>query len=252
MRALVTNDDGIDSHGLVTLARLAVEAGLEVVVAAPHEERSGASASLTALAEDGRLQFSVRSLPDLSDVECYAVEASPALIAFVAVHGGFGGNFDVVLSGINHGPNTGIAVLHSGTVGAAMTGAVHGTRGLAISLASAKPRNWEAAEIACRRAIAWVVTDGQPGSVLNVNVPDVPPVDLLGIAPAALSNRGAVQAEIGETSDQFVTVQFSELNGGDEDGTDAGLVAHGWATATVLRGYAADLTDDLGSLQWRA
>jgi 5'-nucleotidase len=62
MRALVTNDDGIDSPGLHLLARLAVEAGLEVVVAAPDQEYSGSSASLTALAEDGRLLMHERQL----------------------------------------------------------------------------------------------------------------------------------------------------------------------------------------------
>jgi 5'-nucleotidase len=252
MRALVTNDDGIDSRGLATLARLAVEAGLEVVVAAPHEERSGSSASLTALSEDGQLQYSPYSAPDLGDLPCYAVEASPALIAFVAVNGAFGGQFDLVLSGINHGPNTGIAVLHSGTVGAAITAAVHGTRSLAISLAATKPEHWDSAELVCRRAIAWMMSDAKPGSVLNVNVPDVPSEELLGIAPAALSRQGAVQAEIGETSDQFITVEFAETWGDDEGGTDAGLVAKGWATATVLRGLAVDLTDDLSSLQWQA
>jgi 5'-nucleotidase len=111
MRTLVTNDDGIDSRGFGVLARLAVEAGL-VVVAAPHTERSGASASLTAPAEDGRLAVAGRRWAELPG----------------------GSAPDVVLSGINHGANTGHAILHSGTVGAA-----HGALALAVSVAAPAP-----------------------------------------------------------------------------------------------------------------
>ncbi len=128
MKALIVNDDGIDSPGLALLARLAVEAGFDVQVAAPHVERSGASASLTALQDEGKLLLSRRPLDDLPEVESYAVEASPALITFLASYGAFGTAPDIVLSGINLGPNTGHAILHSGTVGAALTAATHGAR----------------------------------------------------------------------------------------------------------------------------
>ena len=83
MRALVTNDDGVRSPGLHALARVAAEAGLEVVVAAPHTERSGASASLTALEADGRLIIhEVDSAPGVTAT--YGVEATPAFITMAA------------------------------------------------------------------------------------------------------------------------------------------------------------------------
>jgi 5'-nucleotidase len=125
MRVLVTNDDGIDSIGLRVLAGVAVEAGCEVVVAAPHTERSGSSAALTVLEEHGRLGVHEHRLAGL-DVRALGVEATPAFIAMVAARGAFGEPPDLVASGMNHGPNTGHAVLHSGTVGAALTAATFG------------------------------------------------------------------------------------------------------------------------------
>ena len=81
MRALVTNDDGVHSPGLHALAQVAVHAGLEVVIAAPHEERSGASASLTALQEDGRLIIHESETHVEGVEQVLGVEASPARTA---------------------------------------------------------------------------------------------------------------------------------------------------------------------------
>ena len=112
MRALITNDDGIDATGLRTLAAAAVGAGYEVVVAAPSWDSSGASASLTSVERDGR--FLVHEV-DLGGVgRAVGVEAAPAFIARAAVHEAFGPAPDLLLSGVNHGLNCGHAVLHSG------------------------------------------------------------------------------------------------------------------------------------------
>ncbi|WP_213575549.1 5'/3'-nucleotidase SurE [Rhodococcus sp. USK13] len=253
MRALVTNDDGVDSHGINLLARLAFAAGLDVVVAAPHEERSGASASLTALESNGRLRMSSREFPDLPGVAVHAVEASPALISFVATSGAFGPPPDIVLSGINHGPNTGHAILHSGTVGAALTGATHGTLALAVSLATSNPRHWDTAEVVCRQALDWIVENGTPGTVLNVNAPDIPLDELKGLRPAPLAAFGAVQANVGEADDGFVTVTFAEIHADDNENseeTDAGVLVRGWASATALRAPFEAVDVDISTLNW--
>jgi len=123
MRALITHDDGIDSTGLRMLAQVAVAAGLKVTVAAPDGERSGTSAAMSGLAAGGRLLVADRSLDGLEDVATVAVQASPAMIVFVGTRGAFGPPPDIVLAGINRGPNIGRAILHSGTVGAALTAA---------------------------------------------------------------------------------------------------------------------------------
>ncbi len=134
-RCLITNDDGIDSDGLRVLAEVALEAGLEVIVAAPMQESSGASASITAIEEDGHFVVEPRTLPGLEGAcTVLAVGGLPAFIALTGMRGAFGPTPDIVLSGINNGPNTGYAVLHSGTVGAALTASTFGARAMAVSL----------------------------------------------------------------------------------------------------------------------
>jgi 5'-nucleotidase len=90
MRALITNDDGIESEGLRQLATIAVQHGCDVTVAAPRTDSSGASASLTAVEADGRIVVERRTLSELADVPAYAVSAAPELIALVPTRGAFG------------------------------------------------------------------------------------------------------------------------------------------------------------------
>lgn len=261
MKALIVNDDGVDSPGLAALARVAVEAGLDVRVAAPHIERSGASASLTALEDDGRLEVSRRSIEGLPDVEVLAVHGSPALITFVASYGAFGETPDIVLSGINLGPNTGRAILHSGTVGAALTASAHGVRSVALSLNGLGSAGWQTAEHVAERAVRWAMEHLEPGEVLNVNIPDVPVDDLLGLRDASLAEFGAVQAEITDSDEDYddneegddtrtVTVSFRSIDIHGPDDTDAVLLSRGWATATVLQMPFEVARSDLGDLEF--
>ncbi len=251
MRALLTNDDGIHSAGLRALAAVAVEAGLEVVVAAPHAERSGASASFSALQESGRLIVHDQAWDDVGVQRATGVEASPAFIVFAAAHGAFGAPPDLVLSGINHGPNTGQAVLHSGTVGAALTASTQRIGSLAVSMASSEPRHWDTARTVTARALDWLLEHPQD-HVLNINVPDVPWAELRGLRDAPLASFGAVQADVNEVGTGFVTLTVSEIEtdseAGSEADTDADLLADGWATATVLRAPCAVPGVDLSAL----
>ena len=122
-RALITNDDGISSPGLYALAHAALDAGLEVVIAAPAEEASGSSAAITGtntVAVTGHTEASTisierRELAEVEGVAAYSVRAAPGLITLLAAHGAFGDAPDVVLSGINRGANLGRVILHSGT-----------------------------------------------------------------------------------------------------------------------------------------
>jgi 5'/3'-nucleotidase len=134
VRALVTNDDGVDSDGVRTLAAVVRDAGLETVVVAPGWDSSGASASLTSVLRDGRSMISERPDVGPDGVRTFAVEGSPAFIVRTAATGAFGAPPDVVVSGINGGLNTGHAVLHSGTVGAALTAATFGLPAMAVSI----------------------------------------------------------------------------------------------------------------------
>ncbi len=236
MRVLITNDDGIQSPGLVVLAEVAREAGCDVVVAAPHRQYSGASASLTAQEVDGRLALVDERPPGLpDDVVSYGVKAAPALIAFVAAYGAFGDRPDLVLSGVNLGANTGRATLHSGTVGAALSAATQGIPALAVSIASAEPQHWATARLVTTHAFAWLRE--QPDDeerVLNVNVPDIPAEQLRGLRPAHLASFGAVQARVKEKGRNYVMLTYSGVSAQEEPGSDHDLLTRGWATATLL------------------
>jgi 5'-nucleotidase len=255
LRVVVTNDDGIDSEGLRLLAAAALRSGCKVLVAAPDHEASGSSAAMTAVRDDGRIVMERRKLADLDTVPAYAVRAAPAFIAFTAVREAFGRQPDFLLSGINLGPNTGQAILHSGTVGAAMTAASYGVRAAAFSLdvhsGAGKPQ-WETAAAVATRVIL-ALPDLPRGQVLNVNIPNVPQHLLRGIRRGRLAAFGAVQIDIIEAAEDYLQVTMSEREAGPREAglpeaglpeagppeagprTDSALLAAGYASVTPLQ-----------------
>lgn len=248
-RCLITNDDGIDSEGLKVLAGVALEAGFEVVVAAPAREASGASASITAIEEDGHFVVEPRTIPGLEDAcAVLAVGGLPAFIALTAMRGAFGPPPDIVLSGINNGPNTGYAVLHSGTVGAALTASTFGARAMAVSLnvrtrtvsGAGVPASqlsqlcWDTAAEYARRTLP-VLVESEPGTVLNINAPNSPLAEVKGFERARLARFGAVQTNVSERGEGYVKLTLAEIDAEYEPGTDAALIAGGYATITPLQ-----------------
>ena len=252
MRALITNDDGIDSPGLAALAKAALDFGLDVVIAAPAEESSGTSAGLTAAEDTRRIISERRVVPGVEDVETLAVAAHPGLISFVACRGGFGGKFDLVLSGVNRGANVGRAILHSGTVGAALTAQVNGVSGLAVSLdVGLEPGefHWDtAAELV--GTVLPMLTTLPPATVLNLNAPNRPAAEVKSLVWAELATFGAVQSRVDEVDEdviELVTVYASE----DPDpGSDADLLSEGRATITPLLSVSGDPTIERPSPAW--
>jgi 5'-nucleotidase len=238
---LVTNDDGILSAGLTVLAEAALAAGHDVAVVAPDHQYSGSSAALMSHEEDGHLVFVDERPPGLDpSVRAIGVKAAPGLIGFVASSGAFGFTPDLVLSGINIGANTGRAVLHSGTVGAALSASTHGVRSMAVSIASAEPQHWETARAVVDRALEWLTANDIGDRVLNVNVPDTPLEKLRGIRPATLASFGAVQAVVKEEGAGFVDLTYTKVEPGEEPDTDHHLLSRGWATWTLVRAPIAD------------
>jgi 5'-nucleotidase len=241
--ALVTNDDGIDSAGLTALAAAAIDCGLDPLVAAPATEASGTSAGLTAAEDHRQVRTERRTLPALPDVPAYAVDAHPGLIAFTAARGGFGRRPDVLLSGINRGANVGRAVLHSGTVGAALTASIGRVRALAVSLdvglATQIVYHWDSAAIVARRALNLLL-DLEPGTVLNLNVPNVAPDQLRPLRRAALADFGIVQSQVQRAEDGSIKIFSVDVGEKPRPGTDAALLAEGYATITPLRSVDED------------
>jgi 5'-nucleotidase len=255
MRVLVTNDDGIAAPGLRELATALAGAGLDVVVAAPRTEASGSSAALTAVTEDGRIGLDRHELRGADGVPAYGVAASPGYIVVLAGLGAFGPPPDIVFSGINRGANAGHAVLHSGTVGAALTAANGGRRAMAVSLDVLSPaagsagsggaaiaaldlvddetRHWRtAADVAL--GLLPTLEAAPAGVVLNVNVPDVPPERLRGVRRGTLANFGQVSMALAESGEGFVRVTLEDSGGRVEPGTDLACLADGYACVTPV------------------
>ncbi|WP_018786473.1 5'/3'-nucleotidase SurE [Micromonospora sp. CNB394] len=255
-RILVTNDDGVHAPGIRALARAAYERGMDVVVAAPEAEASGMSAALSAVTEDGRLVFRGTELDGLPGVPAYAVAASPAYIAILAGLGVFGPVPDLLLSGINRGANAGHAVLHSGTVGAALTAGNNGIRALAVSLDVLTPaqasvgsggaaiavldsvddesRHWSTAAELAGTLLPWLA-GADPGTVLNLNVPDLPADQVAGLRQATLAPFGQVQVSVAERGEGFVRTAVEENAVRAVPGTDIAWLADGYAAVTAVR-----------------
>ena len=246
VRCLVTNDDGIASEGIRRLALMAADAGMDVVVAGPKRDYSGAGASITAATTDGKFEVEPITLPGLDEHRAYAVGGLPAFIALTGCRGAFGPPPDLVLSGINTGQNTGHAILHSGTVGAALTASTHGVRAMAVSLsAGLAPHSlsigdtrvephWDTA-IAYARQVLPGLFEAPPGTVLNLNVPDVALDVVRGLVRARLANFGAVQTNVLQRGTGYVQMGISEIDPTTEPDSDAALLASGFATITSLR-----------------
>ncbi len=197
MRILITNDDGIFAPGIAALAR-GIRATFadrhELMVVAPLTDHSGAGAAVGAVYERESIPYESVEIPGLGDVPTYGIDGSPALGVILACIEGFGPRPELVVSGINHGINAGRSALHSGTVGAALTGAQFGVRGLAVSIAwSSDPVPWETA-VGLATGIVPGLAETEPGTVLNLNVPAVTPDKLRGLRHGTLGTIGLIRS----------------------------------------------------------
>jgi 5'-nucleotidase len=185
MRLLCTNDDGILAAGLETLVRAAEPLG-EVHVVAPDREQSATSHSLT-------LHHPVR--PVKRGDRRWQVDGTPTDCVMLAVEALMPDRPDFVLSGVNHGQNMGEDVLYSGTVAAAMEGLSLGIPSIALSYAWGDLR----ADTARLAEHAQVLTDllrhlltlpeFPADTLLNVNLPPVPPDQVRGVRLTRLGRR---------------------------------------------------------------
>lgn len=243
-RVLVTNDDGVRAPGLAALARAAVDAGFDVVVAAPVRDQSGTSAAIAPVAAAEGFAMVDVELDGAAAIDAHGVDGPPALAVITARLGGLGPAPDLVASGINNGPNTGFAVLHSGTVGAALTAANFGVSALAVSIAASSPRHLETAAVVAGVALGWLA--GAPArTVLNVNVPDVTLGGLAGVRAAPLASFGDVQATVEEGDGGQLRIHMGPDRPAPENDTDTALLAAGFVTVTSLVGVHA--TDERGA-----
>jgi 5'-nucleotidase len=183
-RILVTNDDGIESHGILALKR-ALEAVGEVVVVAPDSNQSAVGHQKTLTRP---LRVRERTLPDGSTG--YAVDGSPTDAVSLGLLGFFDEGFDLVASGINYGANLGDDLTYSGTVSAAMEAIINRTPAFAISQEYSEHVDFTLAGIAAAIVARNILEHGlRAGELLNVNVPAVDPEECGGIEVTRLGKR---------------------------------------------------------------
>lgn len=186
MRILVTNDDGVKAPGLVELVRVARQHGT-VKIVAPDHERSGCSHSITM-----HDPLRVKQV-DWDNLEAYEVNGVPVDCVNVGLTVAWPDGCDLVLSGINNGPNLGFDVTYSGTVGGAMEGAINGIRSIAVSMAgfvSEAPLHYEAgARWLGENWDLLVSAPNKPLTFLNVNVPAIAFPEIQGYKIAAMGKR---------------------------------------------------------------
>lgn len=234
-RLLLTNDDGIDSPGLRALAR-ALAPEHDVVVAAPTTDVSGAGTSMGALdaAEPTRLHRQ-----DLDGIEAYGLEGPPGLAVLAASLGAFGQRPDLVISGPNAGLNTGSSIIHSGTVGAALTGRTFGSKAIAVSLAPGDRWYWETAAAIAVPLVAWVLGRDEP-TILNVNVPAVPPERIAGVRWAKIDGFGHFSVATQGRGGTVLDLDVRDRTSGTDPDSDTALCLSGHVTLTLLTHLAAE------------
>jgi 5'-nucleotidase len=243
MKILVTNDDGVASPGLHALAAAVAATGYETVVVAPSSDMSGTSASIGKFHRDQHIDAEKVDLPGVEGVPSFALDGPPGFCVLAARLGALGEPPDLVVSGINPGCNTGRSVLHSGTVGAALTAANFGIAGLAVSIDVtewAPPTHWETAAAVGAQALHWLI-DAPDRTVLNVNVPDLPLDALRGARWATLAPFGTVRLAVLEQATDGGRVQMELRPTADElpPDCDTALVNAGYVAVTTLKGVQA-------------
>lgn len=231
-RILLTNDDGIDSPGLRALAR-SLAASFEVIVAAPARDMSGSGTGI------GR--FDHAAGVELTPVEiegvgrAYSIDGPPGLAVTAAALGAFGPVPDLIVSGVNAGINTGHSIIHSGTVGAALTAQTFKLKGLAVSLAQSDPWLWGTAVHFAMPATHWLLGRKHGPNVLNVNVPALPIEEVAGVHWADLDEFGYIRVATADVADRRLQFVVGSKEDRSDPGTDTVLCSEGYVTVTPLR-----------------
>ncbi|MBA4157482.1 MAG: 5'/3'-nucleotidase SurE [Gemmatimonadetes bacterium] len=236
MLILCTNDDGYLAAGLGVLAEAARGVG-EVRVVAPDREQSATSHSLT-------MHFPLRARQ--MQEHLHHVDGTPTDCVALAVGAILDGRPDFVLSGINHGQNMGEDVLYSGTVAGAMEATILGIPAVAFSYTGRDPEQIAAHGPLVRRLISQIVehrSDFPAETLLNVNLPAVPPHEVRGVQVTRLARRVYTDS-LTRAKDPSGREYFWIGGGGTEwnapEGTDFWAVDHGYVSITPLH---LDLTN---------
>lgn len=229
MKILISNDDGVHAPGLRYLVDALTKLA-DVTVVAPDRNRSGVSNSLT-------LEHPLRVVTAVNGY--YSVNGTPTDCVHIAVTGLLKEMPDMVVSGINEGSNLSDDVLYSGTVAAATEGRFLGLPAIAISLAGPRCVHYDTAAQVAKLLVERVAAQPLTAvSLLNVNVPDVPFSELLGIQVTRLGTRHIAEPTIKSEDPRGRRIYWIGHPGAEQDagpGTDFYAVNAGYVSITPLQ-----------------
>ncbi|WP_031513980.1 5'/3'-nucleotidase SurE [Desulfofalx alkaliphila] len=232
MRFLVSNDDGIYAPGIKALRKSLEEIG-QVTVVAPDRERSATGHGITVFRPLRAKPVKFKN----SSAICYSVDGTPADCVKLGLEALVEETPDLVISGINLGPNLGTDVLYSGTVSAAYEGIINGIPAIAISLNTWSDPDFSYAAKFIKEYVPHVIKHKlPPGVLLNINVPSTDPK---GIRVTRLGNRRYIDV-FDKRTDPRGRVYFwmaGEPENLDEDNpeTDVNAVKEGYISVTPVQ-----------------
>jgi 5'-nucleotidase len=233
LRILVTNDDGVGSPGLGLLAACLAADGRDVFVVAPSVESSGSAAAVGDIMDGAEIVIRSVVLPDAPSVPAFAVDGAPGRCVLAAAGGAFGPPPDLVLSGINPGANLGrFLQLHSGTLGAVLTAAGFGLSGMAVSLDGSSPTQWTTAARIAAHLVDYL-HGCEPRTSLNLNVPDLPIDQVLGLRTARVGGGASKRLALSGSTPGTLTISWVDRPSNRAPvENDASLVRTGYASLT--------------------
>lgn len=232
---LVTNDDGITAPGIRTLVEIMLPIG-DVVVVAPDSPQSAKGHAITI---DSTLYVEQIEVPEGTHLE-YTCSGTPADCVKLAVREILDRRPDICVSGINHGSNSSINVIYSGTMSAAIEAGIEGIPAIGFSLLNYK---WSAKFEACKTAIKTITENVlkhglNEGVVLNVNIPDIPEKNIKGIKVCRQARANWVEAFDKRKNPQgrdyyWLTGKFVNLDGGED--TDEWALEHDYVSVVPVQ-----------------
>lgn len=232
MKVLITNDDGIDARGILALAK-EISKKHEVTVVAPREQKSASSHSISI-----HNPIKIREEKIDKDFKSYSLVGTPA----DCTQAGLSllcENIDLVISGINRGLNCGTDILYSGTVSAAVEGAIYNVPSIAISMEV----DWESHDEDYTKAAKWIskVIDIAEKNylrnnvVLNVNVPNISEEEIKGIKVCRLGKSTyKTNYVLLEENEDKIYITKGTRNEISEEDSDLYFLSQGYVTLTPL------------------
>lgn len=234
MRILLTNDDGYSSDGLKALVD-SLGRSHDICVLAPDSERSGMSHSMSL-----RQPLKVRKLSSSQ----YCCSGTPADCVILAAHGVIPFEPELVVSGINRGPNLGTDLIYSGTAAAARQATINGLPGIAVSLATyTGPFRYEALADLIAERLDYLISLWSPDVFINVNAPEAPKGHRYELAEATPSRRiykDTLKFFDGPDGYSYCFFMDGHVDTHQEQGSDEDMVTRGFASVTRVLAYPCD------------